>query len=114
MYKLEKEKIANKVIALLDKRFPGLAAQVEMCDVATPTTYERYTGNRWGSYQGWLITTKNMGMRFDKSLPGLKNFYMVGQWVELGGGLPSVALSGRNVAQIICKQDKKKFVTTTP
>ena len=34
---------------------------------------------------------------------------MVGQWVEPGGGLPAVALSGRNLAQIICKKDKKKF-----
>jgi len=41
------------------------------------------------------------GMR--KSLPRLKNFYMVGQWVEPGGGLPAVALSGRNLAQVICK-----------
>jgi phytoene dehydrogenase-like protein len=34
-YKAEKEQIADKVITLLDQRFPGLAAQVEMCDVAT-------------------------------------------------------------------------------
>jgi len=45
-------------------------------------------------------------------LSGLKNFYMAGQWVEPGGGLPSAILSGRNVTQIICKKDKKKFITT--
>lgn len=112
--KAEKEQITNKVIALLDKRFPGLAAQVEMRDVATPITYERYTGNWKGSYEGWLITTKTFGMRMSKTLPGLKNFYMIGQWVEPGGGVPAAAMSGRNVVQIICKRDKKAFVTVIP
>jgi phytoene dehydrogenase-like protein len=50
----------------------------------------------------------------DKTLPGLDSFYMVGQWVEPGGGLPPAAQSGRNVIQVICKKDKKSFVTSTP
>ena len=31
-----------------------------------------------------------------------------------GGGLPPSAMSGRHVTQILCKKDKKEFVTTTP
>ncbi len=54
-YKAEKEQIADQVIALLDQRFPGLTAQVEMRDVATPMTWERYTGNWRASHEGWLI-----------------------------------------------------------
>ena len=113
-YKAEKEQIANKVIALLDRRFPGLADQVEMCDVATPMTFERYTGNWRGSWMGWADTTETQGMRMSKTLPGLGNFYMAGMWVDPPGGTPCVAMSGRNVIQIICKQDKKKFVTSKP
>jgi len=111
-YKSEKEMIAAAVVALLDKRFPGLAAQVEMRDVATPTTFVRYTGNWKGSFEGWMVTpeTWSFGKIMRKTLPGLENFYMAGQWVEPGGGIPAVALSGRNVIQIICKQEKKKFV----
>jgi phytoene dehydrogenase-like protein len=45
-----------------------------------------------------------------KTLPGLKNFYMCGQWVEPGGGVPSAALSARNLIQVICKHDRKSFV----
>lgn len=80
-----KERIAGQVITLLDQRFPGLAGQVEMCNVATPMTWERYTANWQASYEKWLITTKTFGMRMPKILPGLANFYMAGQWVELGG-----------------------------
>jgi len=111
-YKSEKERIADTVVGLLDRKFPGLASQVEMRDVATPMTYVRYTGNWKGSFQGWQITPKTWNMGRDlmkKTLPGLDNFYMAGQWVEPAGGVPFVAQSGRNVVQIICKQEKKKF-----
>jgi len=113
-YKEEKEKIADTVIALLDKRFPGLAAQVEMKDVATPITFHRYTGNWQGSFEGWLMTPKNMTMNMSKTLPGLDCFYMVGQWVQPGGGLPSGAMTGRYAIQFLCKRDKKPFVAKVP
>ncbi len=117
-YKAEKEHIADQVVAALDQRFPGLAAKVEMRDVATPLSWERFTGNWRGSYEGWLPTTQgDMAFftgRMTKTLPGLDNFYMTGQWVEPGGGLPAVAMSARNVIQVICKKDKRPFVTTKP
>jgi phytoene dehydrogenase-like protein len=117
-YKTEKEQIADQIVAALDQRFPGLAAKVEMRDVATPLAWERYTGSWRGSYEGWMPTTKgNLAFftgRMSKTLPGLDNFYMIGQWVEPGGGVPTAAMSGRNVTQIICKRDKRPFVTTVP
>jgi len=113
-YKAEKERIAEQVVAALDQRFPGLAAQVEMFDVATPMTFEHYTGNWRGSFQGWEESTKTLRMRMKKTLPKLKNFYMAGQWVQPGGSIPPSVMSGRHVAQIICKKDKRKFETNFP
>ncbi|MFC1866500.1 phytoene desaturase family protein [Chloroflexota bacterium] len=112
-YKAEKKQIADTVVALLDKRFPGLAAQVEMRDVATPITWVRYTGNWRGAYEGWMMATETFMLAMNKTLPGLDNFYMAGQWVTPGGGMPTAAMSGRHTIQIICKKDKKKFVTST-
>jgi phytoene dehydrogenase-like protein len=113
-YKAEKENICDRVVALLDRRFPGLAGQVEMRDVSSPTTFVRYTGNWKGSYEGWQVTpaTWSFGKLMKKTLPGLENFYLAGHWVEPGGGLPTVAMSGRNVVQLICKREKKKFTTS--
>ncbi len=108
-YGAEKDKIAAQVIDLLDQHFPGIKEKIEMCDVATPMTWEQYTGNWHASFEGWLITTRTFGMQMSKTLPNLKNFYMAGQWVEPGGGVPAAAMSGRNVVQIICKEDKRKF-----
>jgi phytoene dehydrogenase-like protein len=118
-YEAEKQQVAITVIEQLEKRLPGLTGQIEVVDVATPLTYEHYTGNWQGSMEGWMITTKTMGMTMtgkgmSKTLPGLGNFYMVGQWVEPGGGVPTAAMSGRNAMQIICKRDKRPFVAQVP
>ena len=113
-YKAEKRAIADAVIDRLEKRFPGTKEHVEVVDVATPMTYERYTNNWQGSYEGWGITAEAMAETMSRSLPGLDRFYMAGQWIFNGGGIPGAVMSGRNLMQIICKQDKKKFQTSTP
>ena len=108
-YNEEKTRISNQIIEVLDKKFGDIKSNVEVIDVATPATFIRYTNNWRGSFEGWLPTQKSMTYKIKKVLPGLKNFFMIGQWVEPGGGLPTAILSGRNVAQIICKKDRKRF-----
>jgi phytoene dehydrogenase-like protein len=113
-YTAEKDRIADDVIAGLEQHFPGITAQVEMRDVATPVTWARYTGNWRGSYEGWMFSTDSLTSSMKKTLPGLDNFYMAGQWVNPGGGMPTAAVSGNHTIQLICKQDGKKFVTSKP
>jgi phytoene dehydrogenase-like protein len=114
-YKAKKEEIARILVEQLDKRFPGIASQVEIVDVATPMTFKRYTGNWQGSFEGWLITPANSFVvmkPMSQMLPGLSNFFMCGQWVEPGGGLPTGIMSGRRLVKAICKEDHRKFRTT--
>jgi phytoene dehydrogenase-like protein len=111
-YNAEKERIAKEVISAIDKKIPGISSKVDVYDIATPATYIRYTNIWKGSYEGWIPKAKALMARIKYTLPGLDNFYMVGQWVQPGGGIPSGAITGRNVTQIICKKDNKKFMTT--
>jgi phytoene dehydrogenase-like protein len=115
-YEAEKQDIAIKVIDHLETHYPGISREVEVVDVATPVTYERYTGNWQGSMEGWLPTVETMRMRegMDKTLPGLADFYMVGQWVQPGGGLPPAATSARGVIETICEEDGRPFTTSVP
>ena len=114
-YEGEKDRIAEAVVQALDQRFPGLARDVEVLDVATPMTWERITGNWRGAYEAWLPTRGNLmtslrgGTR--TTLPGLDRFFMTGQWVS-GGGLPSVAPAARSLVKTICKRDGRPFVTS--
>ena len=117
-YEAEKKKIAAQVIRVLEHRMPGIAEQIEVVDVSTPLTVVRYTGNWRGSQEGWMITTGTvgivMGKGMEKTLPGLGGFYMCGQWVEPGGGVPTAAGSGKAVIRTICGKDKKKFCASLP
>jgi phytoene dehydrogenase-like protein len=114
-YRAAKEAAAQAVIRGLDARYPGLAAQVEVIDVATPMTYERYTANWRGAFAGWAMTTRKMSMMMGqgmkRTLPGLDNFAMIGQWVEPGGNVELAAGSGRDVIKDICEAEERPFLT---
>lgn len=113
-YNQEKDRIAKEIIEILDQRFGNIKNNIDVIDVATPATFKRYTNNWKGGTQGWEWTPGLIPEFIKKELPGLENFYLIGQWVEPGGGVPTAAWSGRNVIRIICKRDKRPFVTTTP
>ena len=117
-YEDAQDEVAEIVIDELDARLPGFKAQVEVVDVATPPTYERFTENWRGAIAGWSITSRKMSMMMgkgmDKQLPGLRNFYMIGQWVEPAGNVELSAASGRDVVKLLCMADKQPFVTSQP
>ncbi|HLN54584.1 MAG TPA: NAD(P)/FAD-dependent oxidoreductase [Bacteroidales bacterium] len=111
-YLQKKDEIAGIITGLLGQQFPGISADIEVTDVATPVTFERYTGNWKGSFEGWLITPENAGTLMkpmSQTIPGLSNFYMCGQWVEPGGGLPTSIMSAKRLIKKICKEDGLKF-----
>jgi len=114
-YRAAKKEVAEQVIAALEERYPGFRETIEVVDVATPLTYERATANWRGAYSGWALTTRKVNMimsqGMSKTLPGLDRFYMIGQWVEPGGGVDLSAASGRDVIKDICRVEDRAFST---
>ena len=109
VYEKEKSRIAAEVLERLQKYYPGIASQVEVTDVATPHTMWRYTLNRRGAYEGWLMQADTIMEQIERMLPGLSNFFMAGQWVMPGGGVMPCLYSGRHAVQLLCREDKKRF-----
>lgn len=108
-YSKEKERIAISIIHVLEQSFGDIENNVEMTDISTPVSFSNFSGNWKGSFEGWLMTPETGLKQLPHTLPGLNNFYMCGQWVAIGGGLPGVLHSGRDTAQLICHRDDKKF-----
>ena len=113
-YDAEKVRVAAEVLERLEAHYPGISSQVEMTDVATPYTAWRYTLNHKGAYMGWLPTPEVINTRIERTLPGLANFYMAGQWVMPGGGVPPCLYSGQHVVQLLCHRDGKPFLKALP
>jgi phytoene dehydrogenase-like protein len=112
-YDAEKQRVQVEILARLEAHLPGVSSKVEVTDVATPYTTWRYTLNHDGAYMGWLPTPESLMTSIPRTLPGLANFYMAGQWVLPGGGVPPCLYSGRHVVQILCRRDRRQFTATT-
>ena len=108
-YLKEKQQIENDAKLLLEKHIPEVSGKIEVIDVATPLTDVRYTGVWKGSYEGFLPSSKNLMSNLKPTLPGLNGFYMAGQWLAPGGGLPPAGQTGKWAIQLICKKEKKAF-----
>lgn len=116
-YTQEKDICAQKVIEVINTYQPGFKDKVEVVDVSTPLTRERYTGNWMGAMQG-RKPGKNLIKAIMQGKPqyqfkGIDGYYMAGQWVEAWGGITTAAQSGRKAIQLMCKHDDKKFITNT-
>lgn len=108
-YYAEKRGIAGAVVDILERRIPGVSNAVEVTDVSTPATVMRYTANWKGSQEGWLMPPGASFRPFPNTLPGLKRFMLVGQWIMPGGGLPSGPMTARPAIKAICKHDHVSF-----
>jgi phytoene dehydrogenase-like protein len=113
LYDAEQQQVVDQVIVEIEKVYPGIKQDIEVTDVATPLGFERYTGNWSSSTCSWLPSKQSMKMMFRgirKTLPGLDNLTLAGQWVEPGGSVPICAFSGRNAVWMICQQDRQSFI----
>lgn len=110
-YKKEKLRIAEMVIDRISSRFPGLKDKIEVMDVSTPATAERFTGNRCGWQPGPPLEKAKKIMRhgLSKTLPGLRGFHHIGHWSDSTIGISSVAVSARNLIKHLCKKSNRKF-----
>jgi phytoene dehydrogenase-like protein len=113
-YRAEKRRVLDACLRQLEARLAGISSQVEVSDVATPVTWERYTGNWRGSYQGWLPSVQLFGKFLPRQLPGLQGFYMTGQWTSPGGGVPMCMSQARRLLKHICAREQRPFKTTHP
>ncbi|AQU05830.1 phytoene dehydrogenase [Dehalococcoides mccartyi] len=110
-YAAEKERLVSEILVNLEILYPGISPLVEIADVATPCTLNRYTLNHQGAPEGWGLTSQNFKEETRRSLEGLSNLYLAGHWVS--GGVPGVILSGRQAIQLVCAKEKKPFFTRT-
>ncbi|OPL14674.1 MAG: hypothetical protein AVO34_05925 [Firmicutes bacterium ML8_F2] len=108
-HEAKKEQLVEQVTGVVEKRFPPARGKIEAMDVVTPVTYERYTNVYKGAYMGWIVPPEEGRFKIPKELPGLKDFYQIGQWIEPPAGMHGSMLTGRHVIQLICRRDGKPF-----
>lgn len=107
-----KNQIAEKVSNYLIEKFPTLKGKMELLDVATPNTFNRYTHAFRGAYMPFALTAKNHMMLHNGKIKGVKNFSLSSQWQIMPGGLPVALMSGKFAIQRILKKEKLNYKIT--
>ncbi len=108
-YEAEKTRITQTLCGLLEELYPETANRIEVTDLATPLSYERYC-NAWrGSWMSFVIGPDQPTGQWDGRLKGLSHFYLGGMWTNFPGGLPGAALGGRWAVQRLCADFKTPF-----
>lgn len=109
-YKEEKNRVAEAVRINVEKHFPELKEQLETVEILTPYSFHKWTGAYKGSYMSFITTKYIKPEKHHGRVPGIKNIYLAGQWVNPPGGLPNALTSGKFAVQRICKDHKIKFI----
>jgi prolycopene isomerase len=91
--------LVNNAARALD--MPDLEKHIEVLEVATPITLERYTGNRGGSFVGWKWSAKQAAEGHFPQQSPIENLFLCGHWVSPGGGVNFVMTSGVNAAESV-------------
>jgi phytoene dehydrogenase-like protein len=110
-YGAEKDVAGEIALTQLEQHIPELRANVRVTDISTPLTFWNMARSWRGAFEGWLPKGESVFGHVKKTLGDLQGFYMAGQWVEPGGGVPTAILSGRQTAQLLCADAKRPFRT---
>jgi phytoene dehydrogenase-like protein len=94
-----KAEVEALVTGHLERVVPEVSGRIVVKTSATARTAWRFTGNLEGSMLGWEMAPDQLGAArpgIEGPVPGL---YLVGHWVQPGGGITPVIISALRVAQ---------------
>ena len=108
-YEVEKQALGEQFINALCQKYPQCKGKIEVVDIATPLTYERYTGAYRGSWMEVMKPGASAGLMYPGYCKDISGLYFAGHRLMPPGGLPVALASGRAAAQLVCRQFDVEF-----
>lgn len=113
-YKEKKEREVQRLISVLERRFPGISKSLLFAETATPATIERYTMKNNGSVAG---PKQKIGQHMFKRLHTRSEWptlFYCGESTVMGTGTPAVTVSGLSAANAVLKKRGLGIYTYNP
>lgn len=107
-YKQMKTKEQERLVSVLEKRFPGFKQAIRYVEMATPCTIERYTMKNGGAVAG---PKQMMGQHMFHRLHTRSewdNLFCCGESTVMGTGTPTVTTSGLSAANALLRKFRKE------
>ena len=100
-YKEKKQKAIDDLTAILEEKIPEFKGNIEVTDLATSLTNERFCKTFEGGYMN-LMKAGMMTTSFPSKAQSVRGLYFAGQRMIMPGGLPMAIKSAWNAAQELC------------
>jgi prolycopene isomerase len=103
-YQSKKKEEQARLIAVLEKRFPGFTSAVKFAEIATPRTIERYTNKNGGAVAGPKQMLGQHMFKRQHTRTKWDNLFCCGESTVMGTGTPTVTTSGLSAANAVLKK----------
>ena len=100
-WKNDKMRYAEQMIEKTSRLIPGFREAIDYFEVASPATFERFSGNTLGALYGFENTKEVYGEARIPSATYIRNLFQAGHWCKPGGGVWNVMECGYTTAHLI-------------
>lgn len=97
----DKMYIAEKMTTRLETLYPGIKNYIEIMEVGSPETFERYTGNTDGALYGFESVKEMYGEAKIPVTTHIPNLFQTGHWGKPGCGVWNVTHNAYRASKII-------------
>jgi all-trans-retinol 13,14-reductase len=105
-YQAEKQRVAARLEAVAEQLLPGLSQHIEVREVATPRTLQRFTLAEQGTPYGFDATPEQ-GLCIPNHTP-VDGLFLAGAWTSPGHGVGTAQLSGREAARQVLERERAR------
>jgi len=105
-YQKEKEIETERVLNILEKRFPGFKENLCHVELSTPTTLNRYALKEGGAAAGPKQKLGQHMLKRLKAKSDIDRLFNCGESTVMGTGTPAVTVSGISAANLILRELK--------
>lgn len=99
-YVRAKRALAEVLIGKVEKIVPGLSGSIVVSEMATPFTFERYTGATGGAWYDGVYPAGRPHKGLKAKTP-IKGLYLTGTKAFAGGGMPPAIVDGVQAARCV-------------
>lgn len=98
-YRAKKKEVSEALIKSAEKYLPGLSENIEVMELATPRTMQRFTLSSEGAIYGFAQTPLQASINRLAQNTKVKGLFLTGAWTRPGHGFVGCFISGTDAAE---------------
>ncbi len=107
-YRERKRELEEWLVDRLAQAIPDLRERIEVIEVGTPHTMERYSSNPQGSIYGYASSASSHSIHRPEARSSVPGLYLAGAWTFPGAGFTGAMHSGHRTAGLVIEDFEER------